>query len=1211
MVPLPPPDLIGAISGSVFGYLLEQTGVAEQVRARLGLDPTRKAFERALSRAIARLQAEQPDGYANLFDASFFQHEGAPILAQFLLRDGHPDPVELAARWAESLALANPERRGVWTRSVEPLAAAFLDHLAHELKAEAELAQLHDSRALERLAEDLAALRASIGAARATPGTRRDYLRWLIDRNQYLDPRGTYQTQRQVQLRLDTIYVSLRAQRDDALTVVDRRLLEQELAELEQKLAGLRGEEAEDQREHLHALFQQRRGMAVVAPPEARDLAAVTAEHPFLAILGDPGSGKSTLLRYLALKHAEACRAGQPAAGELGPSRFPIFVRIADYAEHGLPKGLALSAFLADACRMHECPDSGVAELLQAELARGGCLLLIDGLDEIVDPDDRRTVVDQIDSFVQRHSGNENRFIVTSRVAGYKSAALGPLFAHYTVQEMDEVQIRTFLDRWCRAVEDAQTPDIAPELRQQVAQREIDAIVRAVQNPGVRRLAANPLLLRTLALIHRTGAQLPQRRIELYKLAADTLARTWRTAQGVPETALIRDEYLTPLLSRLAYWLHGTKATGIATEREVELVLGEEWAEINDLELDADRPSPAIVAEIRKFLLAVREHTGLFVERAPKRYGFMHLTFEEYYAARYLVASNKTRAGLIRRHLHDPRWNEPILLALGFVGLDSPKDATELLETAILAQGDEAAALGFTPSPHEELLGRDFRFALRCLQDDIPLRSRVLRPLITRLADESLRQTGLAQYTRYYQAVQACLERVYGSAAEALRSEIVPLLGDEDPEMRVTAARALGRLGQATPAVARVLHGALGDPDPRVRIAAAGALGWLGQATPEVVRALVGALGDADPLVRIAAARALGQLSQATPEVLRALCEALGDTEPQVRIEAARALGQLGQATPEVLRALRGALGDAEPRVRIEAARALAQLGQATPEVLRALLGALGHTEPLVRIVAARALGQLGQATPEVVRALLGALGDAEPRVRIEAARALGQSSEATPEVVRALLGALGDAEPRVRIEAARALGQLGQATPEAVRALLGALGDADPTVRIEAARVLGQLGQATPEVVRALRDALDDADPLVRYVCVGQLHALEHATPEMAPLAREGLAQAEGWSARVELARYLGDAGPADATTVEALRQGLLDTDNDVRTACAEALARIAQRFPASRQQIEQLFIQALADPAFAARDEIADRTGHDYAYHGLWLLFTNAEAG
>ena len=248
---------------------------------------------------------------------------------------------------------------------------------------------------------------------------------------------------------------------------------------------------------------------------------------------------------------------------------------------------------------------------------------------------------------------------------------------------MDEPQILRFLERWCQTVEDTETPTLSLQERQNVAKREVESIMQAVQNPGVRRLAVNPLLLRTLALIHRTGAKLPQKRIELYKLAADTLARTWRPAQGVPEITLVKDEYLTPMLSNLAYWLHVDKPTGIATEQEVYDILGEQWAHLNDLKWNSDDPSPKIMEEVRLFLQAVREHTGLFVERAPRRYGFLHLTFEEYYVAGFLVARSKKRAALFRHHLHDPRWEEPILLALGFVGLEYSAETSELFDTAI------------------------------------------------------------------------------------------------------------------------------------------------------------------------------------------------------------------------------------------------------------------------------------------------------------------------------------------------------------------------------------------------------------------------------------------------------------------------------------------------------------------------------------------------
>jgi predicted NACHT family NTPase len=142
---------------------------------------------------------------------------------------------------------------------------------------------------------------------------------------------------------------------------------------------------------------------------------------------------------------------------------------------------------------------------------------------------------------------------------------------------------------------------------------------------------------------------LPQKRVELYKLAADTLGRTWRTAAGVPDTALVDDQYLTRLLGRAAYWLHASKPSGIATQREVQDVLGQEWARIRRLDWDPDDPDPEIAEEVDRFLETVRIQTGLFVERAPRRYGFMHLTFEEYYAARHLVARRRTAAKLMRQ----------------------------------------------------------------------------------------------------------------------------------------------------------------------------------------------------------------------------------------------------------------------------------------------------------------------------------------------------------------------------------------------------------------------------------------------------------------------------------------------------------------------------------------------------------------------------------
>ncbi|MEZ4677614.1 MAG: hypothetical protein R2932_25700 [Caldilineaceae bacterium] len=369
--------VLGAITEAVFGYLLEKVDPVELtinwVTRKVGgePDPKRHAFGQALDRACDQLATKHATWTASLFDGSLFKHEGAPILAQLLMRNGHPQPLALAACWAASLGLPDNEQRRALVAELEPVAAEFLVDLGEALKREPALMEINDSRAFEQMVTELATIRTQLADAEPTVGrdqisaqidwvngnivigndnqqvtynvqtlivqqerapevdftsTRTTYLNWLIDRNRYLDPRGTQQTTRQVQLKLDEIYISLKAQVEESQSKLDRRLLQSELVHLDAELADLPVVEQEDRRDQLYArLGMQQRETVSTAPV---DLATAVAQHDRLVILGDPGSGKTTLLRYLALQSALALIHQEEG-------RFPILVRIADYAEDG------------------------------------------------------------------------------------------------------------------------------------------------------------------------------------------------------------------------------------------------------------------------------------------------------------------------------------------------------------------------------------------------------------------------------------------------------------------------------------------------------------------------------------------------------------------------------------------------------------------------------------------------------------------------------------------------------------------------------------------------------------------------------------------------------------------------------------------------------------------------------------------------------------
>ncbi|MEH2041037.1 tetratricopeptide repeat protein [Nostoc sp.] len=521
------------------------------------------------------------------------------------------------------------------------------------------------------------------------------YLEWLIAENSYLKISGVMQVQRQVDIFLDQIYVSLQAVRRQQVTETSK--LDQEMttfrkAEHRFSMSISSPYDLDEPSYYEPDLLSSIPGSSTKTVTQRIDLSHAVRENQCCVILGAPGAGKTTLLRYLALHFATAKRddnetvTGGELEEELGKALLPIFFRIADYAERLQQEPeLSLLDYLRQFYRQWEAyfqdeAEAGteMATLLLEKMHQGQCLMLLDGLDEVFEQESRRLIVERIDQFVNAFSSN--KFVITSRIAGYRDVKLSSRFAEFTIEDMDGEQVEKFLERWCLVIERAQQPEASEAQWQRAGDDQARKILEAIKdNEGVKRLTANPLLLTILALIHRNGERLPNRRVKLYELAVQTLTEDWQLGKKLPDTpkVLLNQNEVVAFLAPLAYWMHEEKPSGLVTEAEVEQQLAAKLAELNDTDLESDSVRQAV----QEFLRKVRETTGLFVERAPGVYGFMHLTFEEYFAARY-IADNEVRdiLEIIHKHLHEPRWNEPILLALGYYGIYSPKQVNKLVE---------------------------------------------------------------------------------------------------------------------------------------------------------------------------------------------------------------------------------------------------------------------------------------------------------------------------------------------------------------------------------------------------------------------------------------------------------------------------------------------------------------------------------------------------
>lgn len=194
---------------------------------------------------------------------------------------------------------------------------------------------------------------------------------------------------------------------------------------------------------------------------------------------------------------------------------------------------------------------------------------------------------------------------------------------------------------------------------------------------------------------------------------------------------------------------------------------------------------------------------------------------------------------------------------------------------------------------------------------------------------------------------------------------------------RATAAFRLGDIGGE--AAAPALIAALRDPDRDVRIAAARSLGRL--RVPEGGAELVAAAAEG----RAPGALVRWALLQVGAPLLPELRALLSSSSERERAAALQLIGLLGG--PSDAREAEDRLRDSSSLVRVQAARALGRVGG--ERNLPALLEALGDRIPAVRAAAAIALGYLRD--PRALPGLIELAGSDRFEVAHEAARAVAR----------------------------------------------------------------------------------------------------------------------------------------------------------------------------------------------------------------------------
>jgi energy-coupling factor transporter ATP-binding protein EcfA2 len=343
-----------------------------------------------------------------------------------------------------------------------------------------------------------------------------------------------------------------------------------------------------------------------------KDSEAVT-----LAIIGPPGSGKTTLLKYLALTLA----ANRQRRYKL-PASTPILLFLRDHSkavsEGKVNLGKLAQDYFSDASLFSTLrPPAGWFE---KQLERGRCMVLLDGLDEVADPEQRRQVSAWVDNQIRNYP--DCSFILTARPRGYIDAQLERADIVLEVLPFNAEQVQKFIESWYLANEIVSSGNrLNADVREKAARGANDLMQRLSAAASLSALTVNPLLLTMIAMVHRYQGALPGTRVELYAEICEVLLDRWRRARGIQDRIKLKASQKLVVLRPLAAEMMERKLRDISAEEATPIIA----PLLERVGVAADAAGD--------FLSDLQSSSGLILEREARRWSFAHLTFQEYLTA--------------------------------------------------------------------------------------------------------------------------------------------------------------------------------------------------------------------------------------------------------------------------------------------------------------------------------------------------------------------------------------------------------------------------------------------------------------------------------------------------------------------------------------------------------------------------------------------------
>ena len=571
-------------------------------------------------------------------------------------------------------------------------------------------------------------------------------------------------------------------------------------------------------------------------------------------------------------------------------------------------------------------------------------------------------------------------------------------------------------------------------------------------------------------------------------------------------------------------------------------------------------------------LKTIRESSEETIE-AP-RY-FMHLTFQEFFAALYLVWSlaqygkttqqDKDRAlNFLKNDKYTPRYQVIFWFAAGLVrdatwfNNDNTTQQTAL--TTLWHQGFLGVPQDITGFGQFHLLAHAFEEGgqpdiSQLLSQDNPINTAWLfiKDTIDKTLDSRINnKKDRRRFELLFTTLTLC-PHLSNNHAQAL----VKYLQDNNKDVRHRALDVLKALKVTDTNIPKKIAQGLSNDDWSVRQSALDTLVKLNVSDPNILQKIAQDLSNDDWNIRRSALNALKELHVSDPYILQQIAQRLSDNHEDVRGSALVALRELNISDTHILQQITQRLSDNDWLVRRSALVALAKLNVSDTNIFQKISEYLQHDNEDVRRSALDVLAKLNVSAPNILQRITQCLSNNDWHVRKSALDALKALNVSDTHILQQIALRLSDDDWHVRRSALDALAKLNVSDTHIFQQIAQYLSYDDWLVRKSALDALAKLNVSDTHILQQIALHLSDDDWHVRKSALNALVRLNVSDTHILQQIALCLSD-DNCHVRRSAFWALKDLNISDTSIFQKTSEYLQHDNEDVRQSALVALANL-----------------------------------------------------